>query len=54
MDEHGGEKREASLKQSLNYREQTEGCWRRGAEGRVRWVMGIRKALTVMSNGCCM
>ena len=31
-DEHEGKKREEqTIKQTLNYREQTEGCWRGGS-----------------------
>ena len=32
-DEHMGKKEWQTIKQTLNYREQTEGCWRGGGWG---------------------
>ena len=32
------------MKQTLNYREQTEGCWKGdGQRGQVKWVMSIKE-----------
>ena len=49
------EKRERqTIKQSLKYREQTEGCWM-GDDwgGWVKWVMGIKED-TCDEHWCCM
>ena len=40
----GGKKREKqTVKQTLNCRKQSEGCWRGGERGWVKWVMGIKE-----------
>ena len=53
-DEHSGEKGRQVMKQTLNYTEKTEGCWRGGewGDGLNGWWI-LRTAL-VMSTECYM
>ena len=43
-DQHGGKRERQTIKETLNGRKQTEGCWRGGGQREwVKWVMGIKE-----------
>ena len=49
------ERERQAIKETLNYREQTEGCWGEGDRGDwVKRVMVLRRTFLVMNTGCYM